>query len=149
MKSTITILTLIFLLIIITACNKKEGCTNPVATNYYADAEVDDQTCRYAGTVRFWVRESVWLNNQSGGIAPFVIDICGAPFDTIQSTAIYLFDPYCINTGTVDFDYDFKEFPSAQAPEVQYTVRDANNMVVLNKTVVITNVDCQFEEIIL
>ena len=30
-----------------TACKKKEGCTDPAATNYDADAKKDDGSCEY------------------------------------------------------------------------------------------------------
>jgi hypothetical protein len=33
------------------ACKKKEGCTDPVSTNYDAEAEVDDGSCTYANSM--------------------------------------------------------------------------------------------------
>ena len=40
------ILLLLFVLIV-SSCQKQEGCTNPIAINYNADAEKDDGSCTY------------------------------------------------------------------------------------------------------
>lgn len=36
-----------------------EGCTDPDATTYNADADSDDGTCQYEGSVVFWYGEDV------------------------------------------------------------------------------------------
>ena len=39
--------TLLAISIIFSACKKEEGCTDPIAVNYNADAEEDDSSCVY------------------------------------------------------------------------------------------------------
>ena len=43
---------------IFTACKKEQGCIDPIATNYNADAEEDDGSCTY-GIVGVWKPTSV------------------------------------------------------------------------------------------
>ncbi len=47
MKSTLKILVLFTAVVTILSCSKKEGCTDPLATNYNPKAEVDDGICVY------------------------------------------------------------------------------------------------------
>jgi len=51
MKKTIYILFAIAT--IFSACKKEEGCTDPIATNYNAEAEVDDGSCVYPPSPTF------------------------------------------------------------------------------------------------
>jgi len=46
---------------IFTACKKEEGCTDPIATNYNADAEDDDNSCIYS-IVGTWSPTSAAVN---------------------------------------------------------------------------------------
>ena len=38
---------------------KKEGCTDPDAVNYNADAGKDDSSCKYEGSIVFWYRQDI------------------------------------------------------------------------------------------
>jgi len=47
MKKTVLLFLGISLIAISTGCKKKEGCTNPTANNYDADAEKEDNSCTF------------------------------------------------------------------------------------------------------
>jgi cytochrome c peroxidase len=48
MKYLLHILIITFVIIVTSSCTKKEGCTDPLATNFNPDAEEDDGMCVYA-----------------------------------------------------------------------------------------------------
>ena len=59
MKKTIYIFTVLSLIFV--SCTKEEGCTDPVAANYYSDAVNDDGSCVF-DLVGVWSPESVDYN---------------------------------------------------------------------------------------
>lgn len=51
--STLALISAIFL----NSCTKKEGCTEPNATNYCEDCKKNDGSCIYQGSVIFWWKQ--------------------------------------------------------------------------------------------
>ena len=59
MKKIGFILSLVSLtmLLVVSAC-KREGCTDPDSVNYDPQANVDDHSCQYQGSVVFWYNKA-------------------------------------------------------------------------------------------
>jgi hypothetical protein len=73
MKKNLLLLTAL-LSIAVVSC-KKEGCTDPEATNYSKKAKVDDGTCKYPeGTITLTITEDI---TESTTIANQTVSICG------------------------------------------------------------------------
>jgi hypothetical protein len=63
-------------IVFFTSCKKQEGCTDKNATNYSVDAEEDDGTCTYEGSVVFWYGQSAstGLQNDLSTSLTFYVD---------------------------------------------------------------------------
>ena len=60
-----------FVLFVMSGCSRPRGCTDPAATNYNVNAQVDNGTCQYAATFYFdqnGPNATVSINNQTGYI---------------------------------------------------------------------------------
>ena len=62
-KFTTTLLTLCFLILLVTNCSKK-GCTDPAATNYSSESTKDDGSCLYS-PIGEWNIQSYILNGDN------------------------------------------------------------------------------------
>ena len=67
MKNRISTLSMLALTLALgfTSCKKEEGCTDPTATNYNADAKKDDGSCTYAQTDKSLVELTGNLSTQT------------------------------------------------------------------------------------
>lgn len=52
-KVSVILSSIVIMLAMVTSCSKKEGCTDPLATNYDASAEQDDGSCIFPDPIPF------------------------------------------------------------------------------------------------
>jgi len=100
-------LTAIFVLCFaFTSCKKEEGCTDKNATNYSVDAEEDDGTCTFKGSVVFWYNQnsSAGLYNDFSESLLFYVD-----GNLVGSTAVTQYwsgAPSCGSNGSITVEKD-------------------------------------------
>jgi len=75
-RITIMLFAAMLLISTMSGCRKDiYGCTDPTATNYAPNANVDNGTCKYYGNIMFWTAAdfgnniTVTIQNQSGTIS--------------------------------------------------------------------------------
>jgi hypothetical protein len=57
MKRFLSLLSILSVSILLSACSKDEGCTNPEASNYDNEAIEDNGSCKFEGEMVFWFNQ--------------------------------------------------------------------------------------------
>lgn len=83
-----------------TGC-KKQGCTDPTATNYNADADEDDCSCEYQGRLVFWFNDAVSTNLIAAGVTNLTVFVGGVEVGTIDPADSFINSPACGQDGAL------------------------------------------------
>lgn len=126
MKKQIFLLSgLLITILTIQGC-KVEGCTDADAVNYSLDADTDDGSCEYSGSVVFWYGEEVAVEKQQWATAyTFWVDgqIVGS-----QAVSVYWNGaPDCGQDASITVERDLGNVTSIAA---EYEVIDDSGFVV-------------------
>tara|TARA_B100000989_G_scaffold283471_1_gene249396 strand:+ start:1871 stop:2392 length:522 start_codon:yes stop_codon:yes gene_type:complete len=89
MKNYIFLLSIAFIFF---SCQKEEGCTDEIATNFNSSAEEDNGTCNYSVSGGYWITQS---SSQSGSVTTSVDGtvISDSTFNSIETNPDSL-EPY-------------------------------------------------------
>ena len=118
-------LTALLLLFVLQGC-KVEGCTDADAVNYSIDADTDDGSCNYSGSVVFWYGEEVATEKIQWATAyTFWVD-----GQIVGSQAVSMFwygAPDCGQDASITVEKDLGNVKSIAA---EYEVIDDSGFVV-------------------
>jgi len=115
------------------------GCTDPDATNYDPIAEVDDETCTYAGSAVFWYNSQTANELQFYESTELTLYIDNQPVSTVPTTNYWLVAPDCASPGAWTWSRDLG---NANAAVATYRIEDNFDDVLWEGIVAINKNGC-------
>ncbi|PWH85376.1 hypothetical protein DIT68_08925 [Brumimicrobium oceani] len=124
---------------LLTSC-KKEGCTNPVADNYDAEAKTSDLSCVYTVDAVFWFKESVSIALQAAEINKLTYLLNGEPFGTSKTDVFWEEAPECGSAGSIKFSTELKE---SNSEPFYYSVTDEEGLELWREIITLDTDSCR------
>lgn len=130
---------------VLSSC-KKEGCTDPLATNYSTEAKKDDSSCQYEGSVVFWNDQATANSAVAAGVTSFKYYIDGTLVGS-QGADIYFngTDPSCGEQGLVTYNENLGSF---KTQAVTYSVTDQNGTQLWGTTINLNANTCLKQQLV-
>ena len=108
-----------------TGC-KEQGCTDPTATNYNADADEDDCSCLYEGRLVFWFNDGVSNNLIAAGVTTLTCYVNGEVVGTIDPADSFVNSPSCGQDGALTVTQDLG---GEKAKTIPYEIKNQDGTV--------------------
>lgn len=122
---------------------KIEGCTDPDSVNYDADADTDDGSCEYEGSVVFWYTEAASTGLIENDAQSLTIYVADELIGSYASSVFFTESPNCEVSSVVSVT---KNFGGDKQKTYPYKVIDNNNVTWWEGTVTLEANTCmQFE----
>ncbi len=121
--------------LLIASC-KKEGCDDPTALNYSSEANTNNGTCIYEGSVVFWYNDSTSIHLNDSSITELTFYIDSQPVGYQLSTTYAYGQPEC-GQG-ISHRKSMKETSASY----YYYVHDQNGMDVWSGTLTLVGGYC-------
>jgi hypothetical protein len=102
---------------ILTAC-KKEGCTDNLAENFDKEAEKENNTCTYEGTLTFWINANSSIDFNNNMIDELFVYVDGTKIGQMTSTSNQLTTPDC---GSIGLTY-YENFGLEESKLISYKI---------------------------
>ena len=102
----ILIITIVGAMTFFASSCKEQGCTDPTATNYNADADEDDCSCEYSGRLVFWFNDDVSNNLIAAGVTTLTCYVDDVEVGTMDPADSYINSPACGQNGALTVTQD-------------------------------------------
>ena len=126
------------------AC-KQEGCIDPSAINYSADAEKDDASCTYNGYVTFWFTSVTATNMVNASIPNVDFYLDGVQVGSVSATQFSVDAPTC--GGSEGFTATVFLGTSKSLTKNYQIKKGGTSTVLQSGTVLATNPLCHWVEL--
>ena len=146
----------LFLMLLVSSCKKQEGCTNPTAINYNADAENDDGSClyicldeyatnlndttsvpvcEYESSIIIWLDETASQYFASLNVPFLSVSVANEQISTSISTDYFYNDDdiNCVDTISGPIHHIF-QWQNEDQTDVQFTVFDFAGTIIFQST---------------
>jgi hypothetical protein len=122
----------------ITGC-KKQGCVDPIATNYSDAAKKDDGSCTYKEDVIFWIDYNGYQALQTLGVSGVTLYVDGVLVGSSLSSLYWNGEPSCDQQGNFKVTIDMGKNISKT---IQYEVKDNNGNSIYTDSYIVVAGDC-------
>ena len=100
---------------------KTEGCTDPDSVNYNVEADIDDHSCLYEGSVVFWYNEATANNLMAADAQSLTLYVDGSVIGSYATNVYFSSSPDCTAQSVVTVT---KDLGSAKSKSYSYKVID-------------------------
>ena len=120
------LLILLVAIVSFSSCKKEEGCTDPTATSYNSEAEVDNGSCQYEGEVVFWYGSSTsqGLIDFDSNSLTFYVD--GVVVGSTSSSVFWTSAPNCGDNASITVT---ENLGNVKSRSLIYSVEDQDGYV--------------------
>ena len=135
---------ILFVSLFFSSC-KQEGCTDPLAINYDADAEKDNNTCVFEGRVVIWFTSVTATNLVNASISNVDIEINGIMEGSMGMTQFSIYEPPCGSNEGYMATVDMELIGTQTFPYVIY--KGGTSEIIQSGNVAVKSNQCQWIEL--
>jgi len=145
MNKTFQFITAVLFVPLFFSSCKQEGCTDPFAINYDAEAGKDNGTCVFEGRVVIWFTSVTATNLVNASIPEVDIKINGIMEGSMGMTQFSIYEPPCGSNEGYMATVDMDKLGSQTLPYVIYEGGTSN--IIQSGNVVVNSNQCQWIEL--
>jgi hypothetical protein len=130
--------------ICVTSCSKEQGCTDPDSKNYNINAEEDDGSCLYEGSIVFWFNQSTANDLMEDDAISLKYYVDGNLIGSSATSVYWTGAPNCDQSGAVSVT---KDLGDTKTKSFTYSVKDQTGFEYWSGNIIFTANTCTAYEL--